>query len=52
LVYTPRRIRVAGSFGTIHKMSRKYMPLYFAEFQFGYNNRFKADMFGTAIAGR
>jgi hypothetical protein len=36
---------------TRHKMSRKYMPLYFAEFQFRYNNRFNADMFGTAISG-
>jgi hypothetical protein len=33
------------------KMSRKYMPLYVAEFQFRYNNYFYPDMFGTAIAG-
>ena len=27
------------------------MPLYVAEFQFRYNNRENADIFGTAIAG-
>jgi hypothetical protein len=43
--------RVAGPFGTFHMMSRKYMPLYVAEFQFRYNNRFNPDMFGTAISG-
>ena len=26
------------------------MPLYVAEFQFRHNNRFNADMFGTAIS--
>ena len=31
--------------------SRKYMPLYVAEFQFRYNNRFNEDIFGAAIAG-
>jgi transposase-like protein len=40
-----------GVVGTFHKMSAKYMPLYVAEFQFRYNNRFNADMFGTAIGG-
>jgi transposase-like protein len=40
-----------GVVGTFHKMSRKYMPLYVAEFQFRYNNRFNTDMFGTAIEG-
>jgi len=40
-----------GVVGTFHKMSAKYMPLYVAEFQFRYNNRFNPDMFGTAIAG-
>jgi hypothetical protein len=40
-----------GVVGTFHKVSRKYMPLYVAEFQFRYNNRFNADIFGTAIAG-
>jgi transposase-like protein len=40
-----------GVVGTFHKMSAKYMPLYVAEFQFRYNNRFNPDMFGTAIPG-
>ena len=40
-----------GVVGTFHKMSAKYMPLYVAEFQFRYNNRFNPDMFGTAING-
>src|ERR1700726_3989931 len=40
-----------GVVGTFHKMSRKYMPLYVAEFQFRYNNRGNADIFGTAIKG-
>jgi hypothetical protein len=30
-------------------MSRKYMPLYVAEFQFRYNTRFNPDIFGAAI---
>jgi hypothetical protein len=32
-------------------VSRKYMPLYVAEFQFRYNNRENADIFGAAIGG-
>jgi len=40
-----------GVVGTFHKVSAKYMPLYVAEFQFRYNNRFNADIFGTAING-
>jgi transposase-like protein len=40
-----------GVMGTFHKMSAKYMPLYVAEFQFRYNNRENADIFGTAIRG-
>jgi transposase-like protein len=40
-----------GVMGTFHKMSAKYMPLYVAEFQFRYNNRDNADIFGTAITG-
>jgi hypothetical protein len=38
-----------GVVGTFHKVSRKYMPLYIAEFQFRYNNRENADIFGNAI---
>ena len=40
--------RIVGSF---HKVSRKYLPLYVAEFQFRYNNRMNPDIFGAAIAG-
>lgn len=40
-----------GAVGSFHKVSRKYLPLYVAEFQFRYNNRFNEDTFGTAIAG-
>jgi transposase-like protein len=40
-----------GVMGTFHKMSAKYMPLYVAEFQFRYNNRENADIFGTATRG-
>lgn len=40
-----------GVVGTFHKVSRKYMPLYVAEFQFRYNNRGNDDIFGTAISG-
>ena len=37
--------------GTFHKVSAKYLPLYVAEFQFRYNNRDNADIFGAVIAG-
>jgi transposase-like protein len=40
-----------GIVGNYHKVSRKYLPLYIAEFQFRYNNRHTADIFGAAIAG-
>jgi transposase-like protein len=40
-----------GVVGTFHKVSRKYLHLYVAEFQFRYNNRENADIFGTAIRG-
>ncbi len=40
-----------GVVGTYHKVSKKYLPLYVAEFQFRYNNRKNADIFGKAIAG-
>jgi transposase-like protein len=39
-----------GVVGTFHKVSKKYMPLYVAEFQFRYNNRDNADIFGAAIS--
>jgi transposase-like protein len=40
-----------GMIGTYHKVSRKYLPLYVAEFQFRYNNRKNPDIFGAAIKG-
>jgi ISXO2-like transposase domain/Transposase zinc-ribbon domain len=38
-----------GVVGTFYKVSAKYLPLYVAEFQFRYNNRENADIFGDAI---
>jgi transposase-like protein len=40
-----------GIMGSFHKISRKYLPLYVAEFQFRYNNRENQDIFWTAIGG-
>ena len=40
-----------GIMGSFHKVSRKYLPLYVAEFEFRYNNRDNAMIFETAIAG-
>lgn len=40
-----------GIVGSYHKVSRKYLALYVAEFQFWYNNRLNGDIFGTAIKG-
>jgi ISXO2-like transposase domain/Transposase zinc-ribbon domain len=40
-----------GIFGTFHKVSHKYLPLYVAEFQFRYNNRGNKDIFGEAMRG-
>jgi transposase-like protein len=40
-----------GVIGTFHNVSKKYLPLYLAEFQFRHNNRGNEDMFGMAIAG-
>jgi hypothetical protein len=40
-----------GVVGTFRKVSAKYLPLYVAEFQFRYNNRDNADIFGEAIRG-
>jgi transposase-like protein len=39
-----------GVVGTFHKVSKKYLPLYVAEFQFRHNNRGTPDMFGVAVA--
>jgi transposase-like protein len=40
-----------GIIGNYHHVSKKYLPLYLAEFQFRHNNRKNADIFGAAIAG-
>jgi transposase-like protein len=40
-----------GIIGTFHNVSKKYLPLYLAEFQFRHNNRENEDIFGLAIAG-
>jgi hypothetical protein len=40
-----------GVVGTFHNVSKKYLPLYLAEFQFRHNNRENEDIFGEAIAG-
>lgn len=40
-----------GIVGSFHKVSKKYMPLYVAEFQFRYNNGHNADVFGEAVRG-
>ena len=39
-----------GIIGTFHNVSRKYLPLYVAEFEWRYNNRNNEDIFGQAIA--
>jgi hypothetical protein len=38
-----------GIVGTFHKVSAKYLPLYVNEFEFRYNNRKNADIFGAPI---
>jgi transposase-like protein len=40
-----------GIMGSFHHVSKKYLPLYLAEFQFRHNNRRESDMFGKAVAG-
>jgi transposase-like protein len=40
-----------GVIGTYHHVSKKYLPLYLAEFQFRFNNRENPDIFGEAIRG-
>jgi hypothetical protein len=39
---------IVGSYCTV---SRKYLPLYVAEFQFRYNNRKNPNIFGAVISG-
>jgi hypothetical protein len=38
-----------GIVGTFHKVSKKYLHLYVNEFEFRYNHRLNADIFGAAI---
>jgi transposase-like protein len=40
-----------GVIGTYHNVSKKYLPLYLAEFQFRHKNRKNPDICGEAIAG-
>jgi transposase-like protein len=37
--------------GTYHNVSKKYLPLYLAEFSFRFNNRNNPDIFGAAVSG-
>jgi IS1 family transposase len=39
-----------GIMGSFHQVSKKYLPLYVAEFTFRHNYRDDADMFGRLIA--
>ncbi len=39
-----------GILGTFHNVSKKYLPLYVAEFEFRYNNRNNSNIFGSAVA--
>ncbi len=38
-----------GIMGTFHNVSRKYLPLYVAEFEWRYYNRENPDIFGEAV---
>lgn len=40
-----------GIVGTYHNVSKKYLPLYLAEFQFRHNNRQNPDIFKAILAG-
>ena len=40
-----------GIVGTYRNVSKKYLPLYLAEFSFRFNNRNNPDIFGTAVSG-
>jgi transposase-like protein len=40
-----------GIMGTFHQVSKDYLPLYLAEFQFRHNNRKNPDIFKTILAG-
>jgi transposase-like protein len=38
-----------GIIGTFHNVSKKYLPLYVAEFEWRHNNRNNPDIFGAAV---
>ncbi len=40
-----------GILGTYHNVSKKYLPLYLAEFQYRFNNRKNPNIFFDVIAG-
>jgi hypothetical protein len=40
-----------GIMGSFHHVSKKYLPLYLAEFTFRHNHRKDANMFDLLIAG-
>ena len=40
-----------GVLGTYHNVSKKYLPLYLAEFQYRFNNRGNENIFFDVIAG-
>ncbi len=40
-----------GVIGNYHHVSKKYLPLYLAEFQFRFNNPKNPDIFGSAVRG-
>jgi transposase-like protein len=40
-----------GVIGTYHNVSRDYLPMYLAEFQFRHNNRNNPDIFKAILAG-
>ena len=37
--------------GSFHHVSKKYLPVYLAEFQFPHNNWKNPDIFGEGLAG-
>jgi transposase-like protein len=47
----PWSILKRGVMGAFHKVSKKYLPLYVVEFQFRFNNRANAGIFGVVIRG-
>ncbi len=40
-----------GVVGNYHQVSKKYLPLYLAEFSFRHNHRKNPDIFGSIVAG-